>query len=61
MSRVEKTSIVQNKRELVPTEVTMHQMLKETNAVPILRQPARGDIERSVNKNVRRIKDWHTK
>ena len=56
-----KTLIVQNNRELVPIEVTMHQMLEETNVVPKLRISARGDTKRSVSKNVRRIEDWHTK
>ena len=61
VSRAEKTPIVQNNRELVPMEVTMHQMLEETNVVPKLRTSARGDTERSVNNNVRRIEDWHAK
>ena len=61
VSRAEKTPIVQNNRELVPMEVTMHQMLEEINVVPKLRTSARGDTERSVNNNVRRIEDWHAK
>jgi hypothetical protein len=61
VSRAKKTPIVQNNRELVPIEVTMHQMLKETNVVPRLRTSARGNTEISVNNNVRRIEDWHAK
>ena len=57
----EKTPIVQNNRELVPIEVKMHQMLEETNVVPRLRTSARGDTERSVSNNVRRIENWHAK
>ena len=34
-------------------------MVKETNDVPKLRTSARGDTERSVSNNVRRIEDWH--
>ena len=61
VSRSEKTPIVQNNRELIPIEVTMHQMLEETNVVPKLRTSARGDNERSVMNNARRVEDWHTK
>jgi len=61
VSRAEKTPIVQNNRELVPIEVTMYQMLEETNVVPRLRTSARGDTERSVSNNVTRIENWHAK
>ena len=37
------------------------QMLEETNVVPRSRTSARGDTERSVNNNLRRIEDWYTK
>ena len=33
----------------------------EDNYPPKLRTSARGDIERSVINNARRIEDWHTK
>ena len=61
VSRAGKTQIVQNNRELVPIEVTMHQMLGETNAVPRLRTPARGNTKRPVNNSVRRSEDWYSK
>ena len=55
VSRSETKPLIQNNREFIPIEVTMHQMLEETNAVPKLRTSARGDTERSVSNNVRRI------
>ncbi len=61
VSRSETTPLIQNNREIIPIEVTMHQMLEETNVVPKLRTSARGDNERSVMNNARRVEDWHTK
>jgi hypothetical protein len=59
VSRTETEPIVQNNRYLIPIDVTLHQMLGQSNVVPKLRTSTRGDVRQSAINNRRRVNEWH--
>jgi hypothetical protein len=59
VSRTETEPIVQNNRYLIPIDVTLHQMLGQSNVVPKLRTSTRGDVRQSSINNRRRVNEWH--
>jgi hypothetical protein len=61
VSRTETEPIVQNNRYLIPIDVTLHQMLGQSNVVPKLRTSTRGDGTQSAINNQRRVNEWHNR
>ena len=62
VSRSETEPIVQNNKYLLPiVEVKMHQVLCQSNRVPMLRTSTRTDAKRSETNNQTRINEWHNK
>ena len=51
VSRTETEPIVQNNRYLIPIDVTLHQMLGQSNVVPKLQTSTKGDVRQSTTNN----------